>query len=82
MTSEPTNHDRAEWAKEALAVFTASTFGGDHPDTMDRSDLHCAIHDLITDLLHFAERQDFDTGQTLYLAVSNFDAEKREEVQP
>jgi hypothetical protein len=51
---EPTNVQRAEWAKAALAVFTAETYSGDHPDTMDSGDLETAIADLICDLLHFA----------------------------
>jgi hypothetical protein len=29
--SEPTIQDRARWARNALAVFTAETFSGDHP---------------------------------------------------
>lgn len=50
---EPTNVQRAQWAKAALAVFTAETYGDDlesiHPD-----DMETAISDLICDLLHFA----------------------------
>ena len=37
-------------------MFTAETFSGDHPDTMHRDDLECAIGDLICDLLHFARQ--------------------------
>jgi hypothetical protein len=55
--SEPSNVQRALWAKAALAVFTAETCSGDHPDTMHRGDLETAIADLICDLLHFASRQ-------------------------
>jgi hypothetical protein len=51
---EPTNVERAQWARNALAVFTAETFSGDHPSTMDSDDLEAAIGDLICDLLHFA----------------------------
>ena len=51
---EPTNIQRALWAKAALAVFTAETFGGDKPDTMHPGDLEDSIADLICDLLHFA----------------------------
>jgi hypothetical protein len=51
---EPTNVQRAEWAKAVLALFTAETYSGDHPDTMDSGDLETAIADLICDLLHFA----------------------------
>jgi len=52
---EPTNMQRALWAKAALTIFTAETYGGDEPDTMDRSDLEDAIADLICDLLHFVQ---------------------------
>jgi hypothetical protein len=58
--TNPTNQDRARWARDALAVFTAETFSGDHPDTMHRADLECAIGDLICDLLHFADQRGFD----------------------
>lgn len=50
----PTNVQRAQWAKNALAVFTAETYGGDEPDTMHPGDLEDAIADLICDLMHFA----------------------------
>ncbi|HVX09908.1 MAG TPA: hypothetical protein VHC22_01785 [Pirellulales bacterium] len=75
MTEEPTNADRAGWAKDALAVFTARTFSGDHPDAMDRGDLECAIGDLIADLLHFAVQQRFDAGSIMRTACEHFDAE-------
>ena len=51
---EPTNSQRAQWAKAALTVFTAETYSGDHPDTMDPEDLETAISDLICNLMHFA----------------------------
>jgi len=51
---EPTNLQRAQWARNALAVFTAETYGGDHPDRMHPEDLESAIGDLICDLLHLA----------------------------
>ena len=51
---EPTNVQRAQWAKNALAVFTAETYGGDEPDRMHPGDLEDAIADLICDLLHLA----------------------------
>lgn len=74
---DPTNADRAAWAKDALAVFTART--GDHPDTMHRHDLDCAIGDLITDLLHYAVQQALDAGGILTSACGNFGFELLEE---
>jgi len=82
MTCEPTNADRAEWARQALAVLTATTYGGDHPDTMDHGDLETAVYDLIADLLHYAERQGFDTDEIIRSALFHFEAERMEEAQP
>jgi hypothetical protein len=73
--SEPTNRDRAGWASNALAVFTAETFSGDHPDTMHRNDLECAIGDLICDLLHFADQKGFDAQAILEQATGHFKTE-------
>jgi hypothetical protein len=50
---EPTNIERAQWAKNALSVFTAETYGGEHPDTMHPDDLQSAVSELICDLMHF-----------------------------
>ncbi len=82
MTTEPTNADRAEWAKQALATFMARTCGRHHPDTMDRGDLETAIYDLIADLLHFAHRQGFDASDILWRAHGHYEAELAEEAQP
>jgi hypothetical protein len=79
MTIEPTNADRAAWAKDALAVFTAATFSGDHPDRMHRGDLECATGDLIADLLHYALQQGFDIGAILQNACGNFGSELLDE---
>ncbi len=73
--SEPTNQDRARWARHALAVFTAETFSGDHPDTMHRDDLECAIGDLICDLLHLARQKGFDPQAILEDANGHFETE-------
>ena len=73
--SAPTNRDRARWARNALAVFTAETFSGDDPDTMDRGDLESAVGDLICDLLHFAEQQGFDPQVILEQGNAHFKTE-------
>jgi len=75
MSDKPTNADRAQWAKEALAAFTSRTFGGGHPDTMDRDDRQFALSDLIADLLHYARQQDYDIGSVVYRACGHFGAE-------
>ncbi len=73
--SEPTNQERARWAKDALAVFTAETFSGDHPDTMHRDDLECAIGDLICDLMHLAQQKGFDAHAILEQSIGHFATE-------
>ena len=73
--SEPTNKDRARWARNALTVFTAETFSGDHPDTMHRDDLECAMGDLVADLLHFAQQKGFDPQAILEQATASFTTE-------
>jgi hypothetical protein len=79
ITDAPTNRERAAWAKQALAVFTARTYAGDHPGTMDRGDLESAIGDLITDLLHFARETGFDPDEIFRRALDHFALEQREE---
>lgn len=81
MNTEPTNADRAEWAKHALATFIARTYGGDHPDTMDRGDLETAVGDLIADLLHYTNQKGFDSDEILRSARFHFEAELAEEAQ-
>lgn len=47
---EPTNSDRAAWAAEALRVFRART----------RCDYEDSLGDLLCDLMHWADRHEFD----------------------
>ena len=79
MTTEPTNTDRAAWAKNALAVFTAETYSGDQPDSMGRHDLDAAISDLIADLLHYASQQALDAGNIMQRACGHFGYELLDE---
>jgi len=75
---EPTNEQRAEWAGNALALFTAETYG-DHPDTMHASDVESAIGDLICDLLHLAAREGIVVGVIHAHALEMFETELAEE---
>ncbi len=77
-TIEPTNADRAAWAKDALTIFTARTYSGDHPDSMHREDLETAIGDLIADLLHYASLQGFDSGHLVLQGCYHFGWQLRE----
>ncbi len=73
--TEPTNADRARWARNALATFTTETFSGEDPDTMDRNDLECAIGDLICDLLHLAQHKGFAVEPLWERALAHFQYE-------
>jgi hypothetical protein len=77
---EPTNVQRAQWARAALAVFTGLTYGGDHPDTMHPGDLEDAVADLICDLLHLARfHPRMDPAVIHAHALSLFEQEVAEE---
>ena len=71
----PTNAERAAWAHNALATFTAQAFGGEHPDAMNVDDLEAAVTDLICDLLHLAERSGFDPQRVVERANSHYRTE-------
>lgn len=75
MSTEPTNMERAAWAKAALAIFTARTHFGKPLETMDRGDMEAAIGDLIADLLRFARTQEFDTDAIQERANEHFEYE-------
>jgi len=77
---EPTNAQRAQWATNALAVFSAETYSGDHPGTMHPGDMESAIGDLICDLLHLAARKDMDASAIHEHARRMFEQEVAEEV--
>jgi hypothetical protein len=76
---EPTNAQRAEWARNALAVFTAETYSSDHPDTMHPGDMESAIGDLICDLLHLAARKGMDAPAIHQHARGMFEQELAED---
>lgn len=58
MTHEPTNADRAEWARVAIAAFAAET----HLDTSGEleHDLESVVCDLVADLMHFCDEESLD----------------------
>jgi hypothetical protein len=77
---EPTNVQRAQWARNALAVFTSETFSGGRTDTMHPEDLESAIGDLICDLLHFARFHPRLDAVTIHAhALSTFEIEVAKE---
>ena len=78
MHHEPTNLQRALWARNALAAFTEEVFYGRHPEALVPDDRCDAIADLICDLLHYANQQRFNTEAVLRSAISNYEEELAE----
>ena len=58
----PTNHDRAEWAAAALRHFQCTT-GTDYADSLG---------DLLCDLMHFADANNFDFKAALTRARGHY----------
>jgi len=71
-TMGPDNHDRAEWAHAALIRFMMDT-GQQGPDLPE------ALQDLITDLLHLANREGLNVLDILQRATLVFCDEASEE---
>lgn len=68
---DPTNQDRAGWAKVAVRAFRS----------VCRTDESDAIGDLMCDLLHLARERGLDPERVLDDARSRFAAEETEAVQ-
>jgi len=62
---ENMNDDRAEWAAASLRHFQCTT-GADYDD---------ALTDLLCDLMHWSDRNDFDFDAALSRARMHYDAE-------
>ena len=59
------NDERAEWAGTALAAFIKET----------GTDLEDALGDLLADLMHWCDRNNYDFGAALDRARGHYDAE-------
>jgi hypothetical protein len=81
MKNEPTNSDRAAWARRTLATFVMA-MGGTTISELDPLDFNDAISDLICDLLHLADQNGLDPEIITGQALSNFDAELDEDTDP
>ena len=66
--TSPSNFDRAAWADAALRVFRSET-GCDHEDSLT---------DLLCDLMHWADMNDFDFDAALSMARYHYVAETEE----
>ena len=64
---EPTNKDRAEWARGAVECFVSMVGGGD--------DLKTSISDLIADLLHLCDEEGIDHEDVLRNATWHYEEE-------
>jgi hypothetical protein len=67
--SAPTNSERAAWADEALRTFIART----------GSDLEDCLCDLLADLMHWADKYEFDFTAALDCARDHYAMECIEE---
>ncbi len=84
---EPTNAERADWAREAVNTFAIDTYCG---RTFDRlvveqpdagGDAYTAIQDLMTNLMHLARRQGWDPEKITAAAALIFNDEEAEEAE-
>ncbi len=64
------NDDRAIWAGHAITAFREAT----------GTDMEDALTDLLTDLMHWADRQDYDFEAALLRGRGHYDAETGGEV--
>ena len=66
---EPTNSDRAEWARQAVEAFPAQA-----------DDLETTIKDLFCNLMHLCNQENFEFNTLLEGARMHFEAEIEEDV--
>lgn len=71
--SEPTNEDRANWARAALEVFSQKT-GLDMAVELD-----CSIGDLLANMMHLCKQEGLDFDALLETGRMHFEAETDEE---
>lgn len=69
MSEEPTNDQRASWAKEAVMAHVGAR--GDTPDTDEKT----GVVDLLTDLMHLCDEAGLDFDAALEAARSHYEAE-------
>lgn len=72
---EVTNEMRAEWAKNALTLFTMETYYDRSPEQLTSEDREDAVADLICDLLHYANSQGFDCNNVTRRSIALFKEE-------
>lgn len=78
--NEPTNTDRARWAKNAIDFFAEET--GLMPDIEeDEREYATAVADLLSDIIHFCNQNEINFFDALDRAEMNFDAEVHEEIE-
>ena len=64
-----TNGDRADWASSAVQVFAVKT-------GVDQEDVYIQVKDLLTDLLHFCDREGIVFKDVVRAAKGMYEEEK------
>ena len=77
---EVTNEMRAEWAKNALTLFTKETYYDRSPEQLTPEDREDAVADLICDLLHYANIQGFNCDDIVRRSAALFKEEVEDEL--
>lgn len=77
---EVTNEMRAEWAKNALTLFTKETYYDRSPEQLTPEDREDAVADLICDLLHYANSQGFNCDDIVRRSAALFKEEVEDEL--
>ena len=75
----PTNAIRAEWAEQALTIFTNNVSYGLSPAELEPGDRADAVADLICNLLLYSIEQGFSPESLLTQAMINFEYEHAKE---
>ena len=70
-----TNAMRAAWAEAALDAYAKLVYDGKRVGELHEDDREMCLTDLITDLIHYSRREDFDFEQALSRAFAHAAAE-------
>jgi|SRR6478735_8655402 hypothetical protein len=85
-TGEPTNDQRAQWARLALSAYTVETYPGRTFEDIEadmagieNGDDYSAVQDLLTNLLHLATLRGWNIDELLRAARFNHTVELDQE---
>lgn len=77
MYDEPTNEDRAEWARAGVWAFGEET-NQIRKDGSMNDELETITQDLLSDIMHLCDVEGFDFDDVLRRARGNYDEERAE----